>query len=331
MNAGLKRSICLEILGLTRHQLYYKPNGRRVGVANSVTTKKLIDNKGNIEWVHEDTIVKEIITIKENPDLGNWYRLICAQLNFLGYYINHKKVYRIMFDYSLLEPKVKRGERNYVKYRRVCPNKPLQILEIDIKYVWINGTKKYAFVMTIIDTFTRVVLHWRAGYQMTQHQVKDSWEYVIVKYLQPEKTKLIDIEIEIRNDNGKQFDAKLVRDFLSENGLNQVFTHPYTPEENGHIESFHSTLGKCLDKEYFKDLVDLEQRLKTFYNTYNTQRAHGSIMDFAPTMFWALFIENKVEIQIISKSELKFATNETKQEIRFNKKVKEISTWVMGV
>ena len=91
MNAGLKRSICLEILGLTRHQLSYKPNGRRVGVANSVTTKKLIDNKGNIQWVHEDTIVKEIITIKENPDLGNWYRLICAQLNFLGYYINHKK------------------------------------------------------------------------------------------------------------------------------------------------------------------------------------------------------------------------------------------------
>ena len=171
MNAGLKRDVCLEILGLTRHHLYYNTNGRRVGVANSLTTKKLIDKKGNIEWVQEDVVVKEIITIKENPDLGNWYRLICAQLNFLGYYINHKKVYRIMFEYSLLEPKVKRGERNYVKYRRVCPKKPLQILEIDIKYVWINGTKKYAFVMTIIDTFTRVALHWRVGYQMTQYQV----------------------------------------------------------------------------------------------------------------------------------------------------------------
>ncbi len=93
--------------------------------------------------------------------------------------------------------------------------------------------------MTIIDTFTRVALHWRAGYQMTQHQVKDSWEYVIVKYLQQEKTKLVDIEIEIRNDNGKQFDAKLVRDFLSENSWNEgVYTSVYSYEENGHIEGF---------------------------------------------------------------------------------------------
>lgn len=329
MGAGLKRNRCLEILGLTRHQLYYKSNGRRVGRKKSETTLKLMDEHGRTEKVVEDDVVKEIISIKDNTDLGNWYRLVSAQLNFLGYYINHKKVYRIMNAYSLLEDKAKRGERNYVKYRRVCPHKPLQILEIDIKYVWISGVKKYGFVMTIIDTFTRVVLHWKVGYQMTQHQVQSAWEYVIVKYLQPEKTKLGDIEIEIRNDNGKQFSAKLVRDYLADNGLNQVFTHPYTPEENGHVESFHAILGKCLDREYFADITDLENRLKTFYNTYNTQRAHGSILELAPTMFWALFIENKIEIAIISKSEIKFATKESKQKIRFNKKVKEVSNWVM--
>jgi len=331
MNAGMKRGKCLEILDLTRHQLYYKSNGRRVGAQKTMTTLKLLDQSGNTELVQESVIVKEIITIKENPDLGNWYRLISAQLNFLGYYINHKKVYRIMYEYSLLEQKVKRGERNYVKYRRVCPHKPLQILEIDIKYVWVSGTKKYGFVMTIIDTFTRVVLHWKVGYQMTQHQVKSAWEYVIIKYLQPQKTQMGEIEIEIRNDNGKQFDAKLVRKYLVENGLNQVFTHPYTPEENGHVESFHAILGKCLDKEYFVDLPNLENRLTTFYNTYNTQRAHGSILELAPTMFWALFIENKIEIEVISKSEIKFATKESKQQIRFNKKVKEVSNWIMRV
>jgi putative transposase len=329
MNAGLKRSICLDVLGLTRHQLYYTSNGRKAGVKKSTTTLKLMDDAGNKELVQEAEIVKEIIAIKENPDLGNWYRLISAQLNFKGYYINHKKVYRIMNEYSLLEEKKRRGERNYVKYRRVCPHKPLQILEIDIKYVWISGVKKYAFVLTIIDTFTRVVLYWKVGYQMTQHQVKDAWEYVIIKYLQPERTILGDLEIEIRNDNGKQFDAKLVREYLAENGLNQVFTHPYTPEENGHVESFHAIIGKCLDKEYFADLPALEQRLMIFYNTYNTQRAHGSILELAPTMFWALFLENKIEIEVISKSEIRFASKESRQTIRFNKKVKEISHWVM--
>jgi transposase InsO family protein len=31
---------------------------------------------------------------------------------------------------------------------------------------------------------------------------------------------------------------KLIQEFFKENYLNQVFTHPYTPQENGHIESF---------------------------------------------------------------------------------------------
>ena len=30
-----------------------------------------------------------------------------------------------------------------------------------------------------------------------------------------------------------------------ENKLNQVFTHPYKPPENAHIESFHSILSYC--------------------------------------------------------------------------------------
>jgi transposase InsO family protein len=38
--------------------------------------------------------------------------------------------------------------------------------------------------------------------------------------------------------------AKLIQEFFKENYLNQVFTHPYTPQENGHIESFHAILAK---------------------------------------------------------------------------------------
>ncbi|MBK8413903.1 MAG: transposase [Bacteroidetes bacterium] len=52
-----------------------------------------------------------------------------------------------------------------------------------------------------------------------------------------------------------------------------MFTHPYTPQENGHIESFHSILSASIDKEYF-DILELEARLQRFYYMFNNKRTH---------------------------------------------------------
>ncbi len=48
----------------------------------------------------------------------------------------------------------------------------------------------------------------------------------------------------IRNDNGSQFIAKMVREFLIEKGAIQEFTHVATPEENSYIETFHSIVQR---------------------------------------------------------------------------------------
>ncbi|GIV35531.1 MAG: hypothetical protein KatS3mg031_3066 [Chitinophagales bacterium] len=39
--------------------------------------------------------------------------------------------------------------------------------------------------------------------------------------------------------------------------LQQTFTHPYTPQGNGHIESFHAILSKELDGMHFDNLEEL--------------------------------------------------------------------------
>jgi putative transposase len=46
------------------------------------------------------------------------------------------------------------------------------MIEMDIKYFWIHGTRKYAFVLTTLDTFTRFVLSWDVGYTIKAIQVK---------------------------------------------------------------------------------------------------------------------------------------------------------------
>ncbi len=140
--------------------------------------------------------------------------------------------------------------------------------------------------LTIIDTFTRFVLHWQVDFTMKSRQVKQAWEYVIEHYLQAADLLKEGVHIEIRNDNGPQFGAKIIQEFFKENYLNQVFTHPYIPQENGHIESFHSILSRAIEKEAFWEISDLEKRLEKFYDTYNNKRLHGSIANLTPKLFW---------------------------------------------
>ena len=234
--------------------------------------------------------------IKLDPDHANYYRLITVTLCLQGYLINHKKVYRLMHEYLLLEDRKPIKGKNYVKYRRVVPQKALQILEMDIKYIYIHEKHGYAFVLTVIDTYTRYVLHWAAGYSMRSKQVKQVWEYILANYIQPIRGKSAEVEIEVRSDNGKLFSSKEIMTFFEDNALTKVFTHPYTPEENGHIESFHSKLGKALKNDRFADLQALEKRLSQFYTLYNNKRSHWSIKGLPTAIFWALEDFGYVEV-----------------------------------
>jgi transposase InsO family protein len=285
---GLSVERCLELVGLTPNQYYHKSSGKPVGRRPSTTTDHKSPYTSELTQVDNVDVLSRIVEIKLDPDHANYYRLITITLCLQGYIINHKKVYRLMYEHLLLEDRKSVKGKNYVKYRRVAPQGALQLLEMDIKYVYIHEKGRYAFVLTVIDTYTRYVLHWAAGYSMRTMQVQEVWEYILAHYIQPIRGKSAEVEIEVRSDNGKQFSSKQIMNFFEENELTKVFTHPYTPEENGHIESFHSKLGKALKHDRFADLQALEKRLTHFYTMYNNKRSHGSLKGLPPAIFWAL-------------------------------------------
>lgn len=232
------RDRALELLGITKHAYYYQSKEGRRGLKNSHYTTKMTCKSGLNEIIDTDQLVKEIIAVKSNPETDYGYRAMTAALQLKGYAINKKKVYRIMGDYQLLHEKRKKPGKVYVKHRRVDPRVPLEVIEMDIKFQWVVSHQCYGFILTIIDCFTCMVLHWQVAYSITQSQVIDAWEDVIVNYLQPHQMMNKKITIEIRNDNDSRFAAHSVQKYLAENGLNQVFTHPYTPEENGILNPF---------------------------------------------------------------------------------------------
>lgn len=270
-------------------------------------------------------VVRQIEQVRKDPDTNYGYRRMYAALMILGYFINHKKVYRLMKENQMLAKRHKAKGKNFAQYRIVIPQGPLEVIEMDIKYVWIAGTRSHAYILTILDTFTRFVLHWQAGFWMKSGQIKQAWEQVISNHLQPADMLNRGIHVEIRNDNGPQFGAKVIQAFFEKNHLNQVFTHPYTPQENGHIESFHSILSSALGNQAFWDLGQLLVRLTVFYEKYNNVRLHGSIANLTPALFWELWDKGLISRKVNEKSKrVTFKLLMPYQQLSGNENLREV-------
>lgn len=290
---GLSLSVALPIVGISKHQYYYRLSSKSAGRKPSMMTLIAGDEQTHLS---NSCVVDRIQVLHSNPDLAYGYRGTTRALQQQGLIINHKKVYRLMKENNLLRPQKKSRSKSYVKYRKVHPTRPLEVLEMDLKMVWVERDRRHAFVLNIIDTFSRKWLYQSVSFSITQHQVKQAWEHLIVHHLQPNDLLKKKLHIEIRNDNDKRFSAKMVQAFFNENQIKQVFTHPYTPQENGHVESFHAILADHLKRFSFWSIQELEQDLVLFQETYNNQRLHGSIDHLTPNDFEILWSKELIQM-----------------------------------
>ncbi len=82
----------------------------------------------------------------------------------------------------------------------------------------------------------------------------------------------------VRNDNGSQFIAQEVQDYFLNKNVTQEFTKPATPEQNSHIESYHSIMESAVCQRFeFKNLQDVRSTMNQFRRFYNFERIHGGI------------------------------------------------------
>lgn len=294
------RDKALMICGISKHKYYH---GAKVGKRGRKPTETSlqISETGELLEVDNGQVLDDILIIKSDPETDYGYRAMTKAIMLLGYIINHKKVYRLMKEYLLLHDLPAKAKRNYVKYKMVLPDKPLTVFEMDIKFQWVAEHGRHAYILSVIDCFTRKVLYWTVGYSIKHMQVKKAWESIIVNYLQPHDLLGQGVIVQLRNDNDKRFAANEIQKYFKDNSIDQVFTHPYTPEENGHIESFHSILSRSLERKDFTTIHDLEKHLKRFYEVYNTVRLHGSLDHLSPDMFWKLWEMDMID-RIVKKN-----------------------------
>lgn len=82
----------------------------------------------------------------------------------------------------------------------------------------------------------------------------------------------------IRSDNGPEFTAEVVRDWLSKLGVKTLFIEPGSPWENGYVESFNGKLrDELLQREIFYSLEEAKVLIEMWRKHYNTVRPHSSL------------------------------------------------------
>lgn len=279
---GYGISAVLKITEVARSTYYdqhriKEPIPEKRGRTRSKYTYTIGGQKVSNDRVLED--IKEVLSL-EFVDYGylkvtHWLR------QHKGYIINPKKVYRLMKEEGLLNkyrPK-KRKPRNWVKELVPDPDGVFKYLELDIKYIYVSGRRKNALILSVIDVKSRWVLGQIMKWSITHEDVIALFDQIFEVYPLP---KLF----YIRNDNGSQFEAGQVQKYFESKRVTQEFCRPATPEQNAHIESYHSIIEKVVCQRYeFDDLVQCQQTMNRFVKFYNIERIHSGIGYISPKKY----------------------------------------------
>jgi putative transposase len=274
---GVAIAKLLQWASLPSSTYYYKSSGKPRGCRPSTYT---VTMGGEHKPNHE--VVEQIEAVLRQEFCCYGYRMMTAELTERNFIINHKKVYRLMKEHHLLyngRIRVQGPPRSFVRYRIIPAQKPLEYLSMDIKYVYLHGQGRNALLLTVLDVYSRRVLMHMLRLSIKKGDVLVLLSLLLLEY-QPQGLTL-------RSDNGSQFIATAVRQFLKDKGVYQEFTHVATPQDNSYIEALHSSLQReVIDRFEFESLYHAQLVIDRYYRWYNEKRRHWALNQGTPQSRW---------------------------------------------
>ena len=200
------------------------------------------------------------------------YRRITALLQEDGWWVNHKRVERIWRREGLKVPKKqpKRGrlwinDGSCIRRRAESQN---DVWAYDFVQGRTHDGRSFR-MLTLIDEFTRECLSIDVARQLNSEDVLERLTWLMVTRGVPNH---------IRSDNGPEFTAKVVREWLERVGVRTLFIEPGSPWENGCVESFNGKLAdELLEREVFYTLHEAKVLIERWRILYNTIRPHSAL------------------------------------------------------
>ena len=200
------------------------------------------------------------------------YRRITALLRADGWEVNPKRVQRIWREEGLKVPtkQPKRGRLwlNDGSCVRLRPGHPNDVWAYDFVHDRTHDGKVFK-LLTVIDEFTRECLAIEVGRRLRSDDVLHCLARLFTKRQPPQH---------IRSDNGPEFIARAVRNWLGKLKVTTLYIEPGSPWENGYNESFNGKLrDELLNGEIFYSLKEAQILIERWRQHYNTVRPHSAL------------------------------------------------------
>ena len=200
------------------------------------------------------------------------YRRIAALLRSAGWSVNLKRVERIWRREGLKVP-VKQPKRGRLWLNdgscvRLRPERPNHVWSYDFVEDRTHDGRRFR-MLNVIDEFTRECIAIRIGRRLRSTDVIDVLSDLFILRGAPGQ---------IRSDNGPEFAAKAVREWIAAVGSQTAFIEPGSPWENGYCESFNARLrDELLNGEIFYSLAEAKVVIEGWRRHYNAVRPHSAL------------------------------------------------------
>jgi len=196
-----------------------------------------------------------------------------------GLCVNRKRIERLWREHGLAVPKRRRR-------RKIRTGAGVPVAAAYRNHVWTYdivydavASGRTMKVLTVVDEFTRVALAVHGAHSISARAVKGVLAALFVAHGAPAV---------MRSDNGAEFIAAEVVDWLEETGTETFHIDPGKPWQNGFGESFNSRLrDECLNEHEFWSLAHPRVLLERFRTEYNTEHLHSSLGYMTPEEYAA--------------------------------------------
>jgi putative transposase len=220
----------------------------------------------------EERLTADIIALARQYGRYGYRKIAELLRSTAGWVVNDKRVERIWRREGLKVPanQPKRGRLwlNDGSCIRLRAERPNHVWSYDFVEDRTHDGRKYR-MLNVIDEFTHECLAIRVQRQLKAVDVIDVLSDLFILRGVPEH---------IRSDNGAEFVAKAVQEWITAVGAKTAYIAPGSPWENGFIESFNARLrDELLDGEIFYSLKEAKVVIESWRRHYNTLRPHGSL------------------------------------------------------
>lgn len=197
---------------------------------------------------------------------------ITAMLHREGWRVNHKRVERIWRREGLKVPKrqPKRGRLwfNDGSCVRLRPEHKDHVWAYDFVSCRTHDGLPLR-MLVVVDEFTRECLSIDVERKLGSDDVLERLSWLMATRGVPRH---------IRSDNGSEFTAAVVREWLGKVGVKTLYIEPGSPWENGYVESFNGKLrDELLNGEIFFSVKEAKVLVEQWRKHYNTIRPHSSL------------------------------------------------------